>query len=302
VVNLIAQALRAVNEAAYRAFAPKHVVEEGRVPAAPGMPARVTVEGPFLVADLYWKDLAGRPSWNAFLNAKWGPDADGHRHLYAGALLKATEGTRYYGDAIAWFSRGWRALGASERYGVDFVRGAYHYLRFDQDGEKQAEYYLRTIHNAGGWDHGDMLPVVDVEFGSDTSANRQTAREIVERNARAFVAKVKAETGRDVILYGGSALSELRIKERLGCRWLWPAAYSKSLSAREATSIGWRFDEVAMWQYTDGRTCKAVTTRGTVLPRVVQNFGAVDCSVFVGGKTWADLLHVMCGDPGHDLP
>lgn len=258
------------------------------------------VAGPFLVADLYWRDLDGKPDWSALFEATWGPDVDGARHLYNGAILKATEGASYYPTAIDWFKRSWKAVRASERYGVDFVRGAYHYLRFDVDGERQADYYLRTVESAGGWGPGDVLPIVDIEFGGASSRNRKTARATVERNARAWVAKVKRVTGRGVILYGGASLGELGIRDRLGASWLWPASYTARMNSREATSIGWTLSEVAMWQYTDGRVAKAVTTRGTVLPRTVPGFGAVDCSVFLAGQTLPDFLHVLCGDgPSH---
>jgi GH25 family lysozyme M1 (1,4-beta-N-acetylmuramidase) len=292
---VIGGALRWAAEAARRAVAAAY--------AAPHEEAHPENHAPpFLVVDLYWRDLDGRPDWNALATATW---RDSHlmSRPYHGAILKATEGTSYYPGAIDWFKYNWprvrRAAGPS--YGVDFVRGAYHYLRFGVDGERQADYYLRTIDQAGGWGHGDVLPIVDIEYGGPTSSNRKVARAEVERNARAFVAKVRAATGRGVILYGGSALAEIGIKERLGCSWLWPAAYTARMSSREATSIGWTVPEIAMWQYTDGKTCKAVTTKGTRLPRVVPGFGAVDCSVFTGGATIADFMHVLCGD-GRDHP
>lgn len=288
-MTLVANALRAVAEAARRATAPAYAVPE-HVPT----PAATEERGPFLIPDLYWRDLDGRPDWDALLGATWGPDVEGQRHRYAGAILKATQGTAYRG--AEWFELGWRKLGSCTRYREgDFVRGAYHYLNFWQDGTRQAEYYLRTIDRAGGWGSYDVLPIVDIEFGADDSANRKTPRAEVERNALAFVNKVKKERGA-CILYGGSALGELRIRDRLGCRWLWPAAYTARMSAREAMSIGWRIEDVVMWQFTDGKTCKAITTRGTVLPRTVPGFGAVDCSVFLAGSTWPEVLSALC-DP-----
>jgi hypothetical protein len=252
---------------------------------------------PMLFVDLYWRDLLGRPNIPRLLSASWGPDVGGAWRPYHGAILKATEGTRYATDAIAWFARTWRAVGSSERYqGGDFVRGAYHYLRFLQGGKAQAEAYLRTVNRAGGWRGYDVLPIVDVEFGGVKSSNRDASRQQVIDCASSWVATVRAETGRDVILYGGSALAELRIRDRFGCRWLWPAAYSSALKPREATAIGWTLDDVIAWQYTDGKTATAVTTKGTHLPREVPGFGAVDCSVFLAGRTIPDFINAMCGE------
>lgn len=299
----IADALRRARETIAVPTVPEHV--DVIDPAG----ARAEAAGPMLMVDLYWKDVAGAPNWPRLLTARWGPDVNGNHWPYYGAMLKATQGTSYYRNAIAWFGRGWRALAAAERVkhnrDHDFVRAAYHYLNFWQDGSTQARYYLRTIDLAGGWEDGDALPVVDVEFGSD-ARQRAASRAQVEDCLAAWVETVYDETGRDVILYGGSALSELRLRYGAGipdrCTWLWPAAYSRTLKSTEWTRLGYRGDQVALWQYTDGDVCRAVTTKGTTLPRVVPGFGAVDCSVFLAGRTLPDFVHVLTHAPGPDVP
>lgn len=350
-VGLLGNALRAIAEAARRAVAAEHAAPENapaplgtwstsapaggtatlEVGHTAGGTATLEVDhtaltpeerGPFLLADLYWQDLDGKPDWQALLAATWGPDFAGVRHRYAGVLLKATEGTSYYHSAIEWFRRGWRATAIQAHGRIDFVRGAYHFLRYGVDGAAQADYYLRVVESAGGWGVLDMLPVLDVEDSqpnldalaravanyraarpADKISKRALEARIIEQTAAAFVARIKARTGRATILYGGSALIERGIKLRdTGCRWLWPAAYTERLSSREATALGATMADVACWQYTDGDVAKAITTRGTRLPRIVPGFGAVDCSVFVGGSTWPDVVHVLCGDPPeHDV-
>jgi GH25 family lysozyme M1 (1,4-beta-N-acetylmuramidase) len=315
---VIGGALRWVAEAARRAVAEAYAAPHADPAPTPASAPYNDHTPPFLVVDLYWKDLDGRPDWRKLLEAQW-VDQAGVRRDYNGAILKATEGTRYYRGAVDWFKRGWsevrEAADASDSYGVDFVRGAYHFLRYGVSGARQAAYYLETIEDAGGWGRGDALPILDVEDSKanldalalavatyraahpkDKIGTRALEGRIIADTARDFVAAVKRETGRNVILYGGSALGARGVRDRLGCSWLWPAAYTARMSSREATSIGWTVPEIAMWQYTDGKICKAVTTKGTRLPRVVPGFGAVDCSVFTGGSTIADFMHVLCGD------
>src|SRR5712691_7585999 len=78
---------------------------------------------------------------------------------YAGAILKATEGLYYAGGA--WFPREWSSAHNQAGYGDTWLRGCYHFLKFNQDGTAQADFYLKTVDAAGGWDKGDLWPIVD---------------------------------------------------------------------------------------------------------------------------------------------
>jgi hypothetical protein len=93
-----------------------------------------------LIVDVYQGD--GPKDWPA-LAAAGAP--------WHGAILKATQGT-YYRDT-AWLAPNWRSLRqvAPERYGVDWFRGAYHYLDVRQGGLEQADAFLAAIDYAGGW-------------------------------------------------------------------------------------------------------------------------------------------------------
>lgn len=235
---------------------------------------------PMLVVDAYWQDLhrgAYPGAWNR-IAALTAPEvyadqsvaAAGAVRAYHGVIIKATQGTRYLQPALAWFRDQWPAI-AKAREGAgrdrgDFWRGCYHYLMFLQDGAAQAEYYARTVERAGGWQTGDVRPIVDIEFGGPSASNRTASRQQVIDCAHAFSTTIKRITGHRPILYGGSALASLKIKDRLGCHGLWPAAYTKSLKSAEATSIGWTPDDIIMWQYTDGTKGSAITKRGTRLP------------------------------------
>lgn len=233
---------------------------------------------PLLMLDVYWQDLAKGAYPGAWHRAAeltcaevyGGQDVAAARstRAYHGAVLKATEGTSYYATARDWFIANYRAARAAggDRLGDDWWVGAYHYLRFRQSGARQARFYLDTVARAGGFGPGAVRPVVDIEFGGEDADNRKASRQQVVDCANEFTETVRLETGLAPILYGGSALSALRIKDHLGCSWLWPAAYTRGLKSAEATSIGWKMSEVVMWQYTDGTKGSAVTLRGTELP------------------------------------
>lgn len=244
---------------------------------------------PVLVVDAYWQDLGEAMidqvwPWHRLMTistaeayrgqvaAAWGGRA------YHAAVLKATQGTGYPRRALAWFQRQWSALDGPIARELRFLRGAYHYLMFRQNGRRQADFYLDQVGGELGGVN-DILPIVDIEFGNDQADNRKATRQQLVDCASEFTLRVRQRTGRTPILYGGSALASLRIKDRLGCRWLWPAAYSPTLTRAEATSIGWTLDQVIMWQYTDGKKGAAVTTRGTKLPIGVPGVGRLDCSV-----------------------
>lgn len=239
----------------------------------------VIAERPALIVDVYWADLGPGPKWTALAAAPG----------YVGAVLKATEGNAYQHDE--WFVRNWPRLRAAggDRYGVDWFRGAYHYLRFGhtanvvESGRRQADYYLRTIERAGGWSHGDMVPVVDVELGREGGQNHRASAAQVVETAGSFVSRVKEITGREVMLYGRGAMRDLGITDQMGCRWLWNPSYTRAMPRKTIERVGWSLEDVALWQYTDGTVSKAITKGGVTLPRIVPGFGAVDCSVFLLG-------------------
>jgi hypothetical protein len=237
----------------------------------------VALDPPRLV-DLYWATLGARPPWEQLAAA---PN-------YAGAILKATEGVVY--ARASWFVDNWPRLRAAggARYGSSWFRGAYHFLIFGREGARQADHYLDTVDRAGGWDRGDLLPIVDVERVGENHPNHRASRQEVIDVVSAWVARVKARTGREVMLYGRGAMRDLGIVSRMGAARLWNPGYTRSMPA--TTSIGWPAELVALWQYTDGRT------NLTPYPATVPGFGAVDGSVFLGGDV-DDLAAQLVGSP-----
>jgi hypothetical protein len=217
---------------------------------------------PTLIVDLYWDDLPSAPKWGRLAKEPG----------FVGAILKATEGVGY--SKKKWFQDQWPALlaAAPDRYGTSWFRGAYHFLRFATPGADQADDYLRTVDIAGGWSHGDLCPIVDVERCDEGHPNFTASKQQVIDCVSAWSARVKAKTGRKVVLYGRGAMRDLGITSRMGCDFLWNPSYTSSM--RSAEACGWPSERVAFWQYTDGQVNK------TQYPTSIEGFGAVDASVF----------------------
>lgn len=217
-----------------------------------------------LIVDVFAGDLNGRPDW-AKLAAAGQP--------WAGAVIKATEGLHY---APSWFGDQWQAIrdAGGDRYGDTWFRGCYHYLRFAQDATEQARYYCAAVERAGGWDHGDIMPIVDVERANNPGSTKQQVIDSVYE----FVHEIGTLTGRDVLLYGGELLYSLGITERMGCAGLWIARYAATLPANVYQRIGW--DKPTMWQYCgDGESYLAGYPHESPI-------GKVDISAVTAGLDW----------------
>ena len=163
---------------------------------------------------------------------------------WCGAILKASEGSTYKPQ---WFRDSWPAVkrGSGPRYGIDWFRGAYHYLRFSSQPDAQAAAYLAQIDAGGGWSDGDLWPIVDVERTGNDGTSKAKVIDYVCR----WSAFVLAETGRAPMLYGGSWLRELRIKDRMGCQLLWTPRYTAKLPATSYTALGFDLTSTWGWQY-----------------------------------------------------
>jgi GH25 family lysozyme M1 (1,4-beta-N-acetylmuramidase) len=165
------------------------------------------------------------------------------------AIIKASEGTYY---KPYWFRDNWNLLGAPGMAdGKTFLRGAYHYLKFAEDGATQANYFLSQFTGGGPNDllATDLWPVVDVEEGSERDSNRLASEQQIIDCVSAFSAQIKKSTGRKTMMYAGSLLRDMRIKDHMGCTYLWTARYTPTLPAWCYNSIGWTLDEVWGWQY-----------------------------------------------------
>jgi GH25 family lysozyme M1 (1,4-beta-N-acetylmuramidase) len=171
---------------------------------------------------------------------------------YVGAIIKASEGL-YYGGKD-WFPDQWSSIHEQVGYGNTWFRGCYHFLKFNQDGVEQADYYLQTVEAAGGWDKGDLWPIVDVELGSETNSNRKAKAPQVIECTKTFAERVTKVTGRQVMLYGNGAMRDLSISDRMGCDWLWCPRYTATLPSFIYERAGWSVEQLVMWQYAGDGT------------------------------------------------
>lgn len=194
-----------------------------------------------LFVDIYAGDLNGKPDIAKLVNA--GPP-------WHGLILKATQGLYYPGSLKTrqWFLNNWplaRSL-AKDRYGVNWFRGAYHYLSIAQDAKKQAEFYLQMIQMAGGWGKGDLWPIVDVE---DSDNPKDASEQQVIDSVSTWAETIKKNTGRSCVLYGRSYIKDRNITSHMGCDYLWVARYASKLPAETYKDIGWTLDKLMAWQY-----------------------------------------------------
>jgi GH25 family lysozyme M1 (1,4-beta-N-acetylmuramidase) len=186
-----------------------------------------------------------------------------------------------------------------DRYGTTWFRGAYHFLKFNKDGKDQADFYLKAIDEAGGFDVGDIVPIVDVELGNDGNPDEQgrihprnsnwdaSAQQIIDCTS-AWAERVKSATGQQAMLYGNGAMREKGIKDKMGCDWLWVPRYTAKLPAEIYTRAGWDLENVALWQYCGGGTAALPD-----YPREIAGFGKVDISVVLF-ETLADFQNKCC--------
>ncbi len=226
-----------------------------------------------LFVDVYAGDLGGKPNWIqlAGLGAPW-----------HGAIIKATEGTGY---SPAWFATNWRDVrtAGGVRYGVDWFRGCYHFLKFNRSAVTQADFYLQAVERAGGWRAGDLWPIVDVELGSEKNSNQlATAQQVIDCTS-VFASRVKQRTGRRVVLYGNGAMRDRGISDKMECDLLWCARYTPTLPKAIYERAGWTHEELVLWQYSgDG----VASLSG--YPAHPPGFGKCDVSVLTqpGGLEW----------------
>lgn len=221
-----------------------------------------------LIVDVYEGD--GRKDWMA-LAAAGDP--------WRGVILKATQGTYYNGGT--WLPGQWRLIELAGRHcgraPVEWLRGAYHYLDVRQSPLLQADYFVTTLTRAGGIRVNDVL-AVDVERAGQRA--EITGRKVVDC-VTAFADRVRALTGKWMMLYGGSYLYELGIVDRMGCRFLWTARYAETLPVQVYQRIGWDREHLAMWQYcgVDGAGHAEAKLKG--YPTTAPGCGAVDVSAVV---------------------
>jgi Glycosyl hydrolases family 25 len=247
---------------------------------SPDMP--VTADGadpgpPYLFVDLYPLDLGRNPPWSVLVNTQG----------YVGAIIKAMEGTGY--NDGGWFEANWPAVrdAGGDRYDVTWFRGSYLFLRFAAAGAAQADAYLRAIDEAGGWDSGDVLPVIDVELGGPKNPNRKASAQQIIDCTTACAERLKEQCGRRVMLYGRGAMRDLAITDHMGCDVVWNPAYTATMVRNGLQS--WDLDDIALWQYCGDGTAAFPKLPHTCPDSDTEKSISVSTSKVRRSRLWSDF-------------
>jgi lysozyme len=158
------------------------------------------------------------------------------------AWARATEGL---GDPDENFARNWKRM---KQAGI--VRGAYHFARpckGREPGDEVRE-FLSVVERAGGFEDGDLVPMLDLEAFGPTGALSPKA---TLNWARTFVHLVHKEVGRLPVIYTGSFWREASMgnpADDLNCK-LWLAAYVDKPD--EFIPAAWSDHGWLLWQHSD---------------------------------------------------
>lgn len=143
------------------------------------------------------------------------------------AYIKATEGGDWVDEH---FRDNWKEAGAA---GIQ--RGAYHFFTLRRPGADQAENFLKVAPPEAG----SLAPVVDLEFGGNTSV--RPAREVVVKELSVFLQRVESAYRRPVILYLLPEFESSYQVYPLFPRRIW----LRNLMSRPPAEMDWE-----VWQYT----------------------------------------------------
>lgn len=191
-------------------------------------------------------------------------------------IHKATEG-RTYSDPV--FDHAMRCAAL-----VGLLRGAYHYGR-PGDGAAQADRLIARAQVHGP----DVLLALDLEGDLDADTTMSTAE------ARAFLERVRALTGRWPLLYGGRSKTKQRMREAdaetravfARCP-LWLAQYGEE----PRTPPPWA--QWDLWQYSDGKPDDGPRDR-VAFPRSTPGMHRADRSAWRGTRDELAAWWASCG-------
>jgi GH25 family lysozyme M1 (1,4-beta-N-acetylmuramidase) len=180
------------------------------------------------------------------------PDVDWAKVRRAGhvfAIAKVSDGL---GTPDPAFGRGrWKAM-----KDAGLIRGVYHFGRpqTGRDPTDEVREFFQHLDRAGGLDHGDLVPVLDLE--KHGAAGRLTPKQTLEW-ARGWVEECRARIGRRPIIYTGVFWRETMQNpgDDLGCH-LWLAAYVKD--PKPFVPNAWTHGGFSLWQYTETGTCPGI--------------------------------------------
>lgn len=290
--------------------APSPTEPEKPIEQAPSVPGPSPDRyGSFIIPDIYPKDLddPNTPQYEMPPFERLVGLTVSEKEVI-GCYVKCSEGLGWGAKNEQWFRDCWRRLRqvGGARYGVDWFRGAYHFLRFTADGAAQADYCLNLIESAGGWGEGDLMLWVDVEEGgqghwaddpktgehrrlSDIKdpAERKRLSDSVTKCVTAFVARVKQRyPGMRVGVYGRGVYRDLQMTRcRFGADAACNPAYTEHMPPMD--QYGWPLEDIVEWQL-----CGDGEVHVPGYPKQIPGWGHTDYSAVIFGSRRVGLVDV----------
>ena len=159
-------------------------------------------------------------------------------------ICKATEGITYTDPK---FRQNWQLI-TSE----DFIKGAYHFYRCQDDPKKQAAHYLNTIKTINST---DLPPIVDFEQeGVDKS---QSVAQI-QSNLLIFLKEIEQKLHRKPMIYTGFYVANQYLNKTEFSQYpLWIADYTSQKQPMIPTT--WKNNSWSFWQRKDTYTFDHIT-------------------------------------------
>ena len=166
------------------------------------------------------------------------------------AIIKATEGLNFVSQA---YESQW--AGAKS---VGILRGAYHFLIANQDGAKQADFFLSKVKV----EDGDLPPVLDIEEADNYIDPNNRAKGIFPSsqfigNAQKWLERIEQQTGRTPVIYSRPTF----LKDHLAGSnfkappwankyptWLAEYHFSHAPDSQPTQPVGW--GDWIIWQYS----------------------------------------------------
>ncbi len=143
------------------------------------------------------------------------------------AFLKATEGDDLADPS---FAQQWPKIKEA-----GLIRGAYHFYVTEDDPEKQASFFIKTVQLVSG----DLAPVVDIELiGKNTPAG------LAER-LKIFTTRLEEHYGVKPIIYTAPDFWDEHLGEGFGDHPLWVAEYETD---QPRLPVGWSDWHLWQWQ------------------------------------------------------
>jgi lysozyme len=175
------------------------------------------------------------------------------------AIVRVSDGT---GTLDSTFTTNWKGTKSN-----NLVRGVYQFFEPGEDPTKQADLVLSQVKNAGGFDPGDLPPVMDIE----TTGGQSDAT--IQSHMQTWLDVITKAIGRKPIIYTNLNTSS-HFGGKFGGYPLWVASWGASCPTMPNGWKQWDF-----WQYSDTGTINGIS-------------GGVDHDEFNGSladlKAWAN--------------